>query len=177
MLTKRSSHASTYYKGYLFVIGGYSTGGALRECERFDASEESWDVLPWLPHPSIGLTAVVFEPSECLYAFGGYSKEEADTFQELNLSKLRWRDLRVRLPSKLSRLACFMSDEDSSCIYIVLEDTLLALKPLTEELEEIKPISNDTTQFSRTNFYRNGVLYCSNEDNLAPCQVYIGSLQ
>jgi hypothetical protein len=103
MTTRRAKHASVYYDGYLYVIGGSDASIAIRSCERLSLVRSEWESLPDLPSPMSFCSAEIKESTKSLFNIGlcfDTSYTQAGYFiAELNLITLEWRALTVILGS------------------------------------------------------------------------------
>lgn len=104
MNTRRAMHASVYYDGYLYVIGGSDASIAMRSCERLSLVRGEWESLPDLPSPMSFCSAEIKESTKSLFNIGLCNGTSSDTqtgyfIAELNLMTLEWKAHTVRLGS------------------------------------------------------------------------------
>jgi hypothetical protein len=68
MHTPRYSHASVYYEGWLYAIGGYQN----KLCERYNVQQRTWIAIPLLPTPASSYYNIgVVVCCDKLYVLGG----------------------------------------------------------------------------------------------------------
>jgi hypothetical protein len=152
MRNARSTHAGVYHSHYLYVLGGVRDDRYLSECERYVCAESRWEYLPGLPVACYGMSAVVLKNS--LYVLGGYGvkQTELDTVQRLDLHRLTWRLMQLKLPHAGRWSPCFKTD---SQVYLVMKNTLYSFTPPRVGLIKVLPRGFD----SMTSYYSRGSLY------------------
>jgi hypothetical protein len=87
-----------------------------------------------------------------------------DRVYELNLDKLRWRTLLVRLPLKQQNVPCFKLREEDSQLYFVQGKSVYSLDPKEETITWVKDIWESITSRFGTSHVSRGLLYCSSDD-------------
>jgi hypothetical protein len=139
MLTARSEHAAVYHQHCLYVLGGNSERGPLRESERY-------------------VSAVVLERS--LYALGGGADQALDLIQKLRIEDLTWEIIELRLPQAGRNIALFKHRDCE--VYLVIDKTLYSFTPL--QLLPLKTLPTTIKSYGGPSYYSLGTLYCSSID-------------
>jgi hypothetical protein len=169
MLTPRMMHAAVYFTPYLYILGGWTGSSYLRECERYECTEDRWEALPSLPRACDRTSGVVVEDS--LYALGGFDGSPLDFVQKLSLETLTWELMQFRLPLAAECIPCFkLSDTE---VYLVVNQTLCSFSAF--EVRPLKTLTENIHSWYGASYYRRGTLYCSNDYGEVLC-LEIGSL-
>jgi hypothetical protein len=156
MLTPRSHHAAVHHAQHLYVLGGYASGRNLSECERYVCAESRWEALPPLPRVCSDTTGVVV--ARILYALGGIDGDGVtDLIQRLNLAKLTWEVMQMKLPYEWCAVSCFKLTDTE--VYLVVNPTLYSFTPL--EIQPLKSLPDAMQSFYGASYYSRGTLYCS----------------
>jgi hypothetical protein len=156
MLTPRKCNAAVNHTPHLYILGGWSGGTGLSECERLVCAENRWEALPPLPRASISTSGVVVEMS--LYALGGSHGSDLDLVQKLSLESFTWDLMQFRLPFEGANIPCFkLSDTE---VYLVVNKTLCSFTAF--EVRPLKTLTKDIRSMYGASYYRTGTLYCSN---------------
>lgn len=167
----RFCHASAYYRGYVYVIGGQLLRENLVDCERYSIAKDEWEIIPSLPKASHGINSVIIEPTKCLYVIGG----NTDEVQELNLLTLSWRVLPIQLPGQVFWYPVFRLSPEAFTIYFLYESKLYSIDPQEMQLEEVKTVSANFQAFCGPSYYNRSTLYIPNIYG-APERLEIGSI-
>jgi hypothetical protein len=156
MLIARMHHCAVYYAQHLYVLGGE---GLLQECERYVCAERSWEAIPPLPTGAAGLSGVVQE--DCLYALGGLThSSHLDLIQKLRLDQLTWEVMQLKLPHAAAYISSFVAKD--SQVYLVINASLYSFQPKTQQIDQVKLLSQNVISVCGPSYYSSGVLYYSN---------------
>mmetsp|Transcript_25082 Transcript_25082/g.43994 ORF Transcript_25082/g.43994 Transcript_25082/m.43994 type:complete len:206 (-) Transcript_25082:73-690(-) len=131
----RYCHGVAYYRGFLYVLSGETTGMSnRRECERLNLTAGTWEDLQ--PFPTYaGSSCIVLEATQSLYALGGHTNQKkVDLIQRLCLVALTWEVLPVKLPIPSLSIPCFKVDEQRA--YFIMSSTLFTFDPHEIENQE-----------------------------------------
>lgn len=166
MLTARNNHGLAYHANALYAVGGFDRENLI-DCERFDCGKNSWERLAPLPQVCIGLSLIVLEGPQCLYALGGYKSfnQCIDLIQRMSLSRLEWDILPIKLPSSDKSLAVFKIDETR--MYFVSCKTLFSFHPSSLSIKPVKSLSESIGSLYGPSSFKEGVLYCSFSEGAA----------
>mmetsp|Transcript_3086 Transcript_3086/g.6388 ORF Transcript_3086/g.6388 Transcript_3086/m.6388 type:complete len:399 (+) Transcript_3086:57-1253(+) len=176
MINERQHHASIYYAGFLYVVGGGSYSHYRSQCERLNLAELVWEPFSDIPRPCNELSVAIVEITQCLFAFGGECYGELlRTIQRLSLERLSWDLLKIKLPNKIMRVACFKVDLADSVVYICTKTKIIAYSPLNNSIKATQALREQASSQSGPTNFCNGVLYCSRIDGKA-LRVEIGSV-
>jgi hypothetical protein len=150
MCTARFAHGAVYHAQRLYVLGGLQNNVILKECERLEVGESSWESLPPLLKACYDLSGV--GEGDSLYALGGKSSSQLDCIQKLTLRSLTWELMQVQLPFAGCSILSFRTDTQ---IYLVMQRALYSFIPLLA----VKPLSCGITSYGGTCSYFRGQLY------------------
>jgi hypothetical protein len=172
MLTVRDSHASLYYEQCIYVLGGVLGRLALGECERYVLAERRWEELPALPIAGYCSSPIVVE--QALYLLGGIG-EVIDLIQKLNIRRLVWDVMQIKLPECGYSIPCFKISSEARQVHFIVSQTLYTFHPSTETIHKVKRVARPIESWSGPSYYKNGTLYCSGQD-CPPHALVIGEL-
>eukprot|EP00359_Climacostomum_virens_P008941 CAMPEP_0204909778 /NCGR_PEP_ID=MMETSP1397-20131031/8427_1 /ASSEMBLY_ACC=CAM_ASM_000891 /TAXON_ID=49980 /ORGANISM="Climacostomum Climacostomum virens, Strain Stock W-24" /LENGTH=147 /DNA_ID=CAMNT_0052079701 /DNA_START=188 /DNA_END=628 /DNA_ORIENTATION=+ len=133
----KTLHASAYFEGFVYAIGGY-IGGFLDACERYNVAEDKWEDIPKLPEPASGFNALVLEFCKCLYVFGGGNR----IVQEFSLETLQWRVLEFTLMTNQHWMISFRQSPDSSKLFYIDDSTLYSFCPQDSSPTKVKKLAS-----------------------------------
>mmetsp|Transcript_11779 Transcript_11779/g.22774 ORF Transcript_11779/g.22774 Transcript_11779/m.22774 type:complete len:256 (+) Transcript_11779:69-836(+) len=159
MLQGRKSHASTYFKGKIFVLGGYHHDN-ISDCEEFSIQDCRWDSIQPLPRACSYSTAIALESLNCMYALGGCNPLSLETIQRYSFESLAWDLMDLVLPYPDISIACYKKDEE--LLYFIQAAKLFCFNPRSS-IEEIKSLPKNLKSTNGESFFSNGKLYCSSE--------------
>jgi hypothetical protein len=171
MHTARTDHIAVYHAQNLYALGGY---GPLRECERFVCDDNRWFAFPPMPTACWLLSGVVLE--DTLYVIGGNHKvQDLDLIQVLDLSRLTWQRMQLKLPAVGTSIPCFKRGDSQA--YFIINKKLYSFLPKTSQIKAIRTLSEgDQCSYYGPSYYSHGTLFCSNAFGKAS-RYKIGSLK
>jgi len=155
MWNKRFCHASAYYKGFVYVIGGQILRENIRECERYSLVCDKWEPLPPLPKATHGVNAVMIDSS--VFVIGG----NTDEVQELDVQTLTWRVLPFKLPGP-AQVFWYPVFSVGSKVYFIYESKLYSFRPSDSEVKHERDLSSNFQGFCGPSYYNKGILSISN---------------
>jgi hypothetical protein len=160
MLRRRRGHTSAYYDKHVYVIGVF------KECERYVWADDRWEIFGIFPlkYTSFSfLNSVVMEATQSLYLIGGTaSHKPLDLIVRLDLLKLTFEVLDVKLPQPGRNIACFMLSSESTEIYFIVNQDLYLFKPSSNSCEYVKHVSHQLNCQGLC-YYLDGTLYYTSD--------------
>jgi hypothetical protein len=172
MISARDNHASLHYERCIYVLGGVLGRLALVECERYVIAERRWRKLPALPIAAYCTSPVIVE--HALYLLGGVG-ESIDLIQRLNLRRLVWEVMQIKLPLCGWSIPCFKTDSEAKEVYFIVGQALYTFHSCTANISKIKSVARPIQSWFGPSYYKNGTLYCSGKD-CPPYALVIGEL-
>eukprot|EP00359_Climacostomum_virens_P005929 CAMPEP_0204905176 /NCGR_PEP_ID=MMETSP1397-20131031/5285_1 /ASSEMBLY_ACC=CAM_ASM_000891 /TAXON_ID=49980 /ORGANISM="Climacostomum Climacostomum virens, Strain Stock W-24" /LENGTH=175 /DNA_ID=CAMNT_0052074045 /DNA_START=271 /DNA_END=798 /DNA_ORIENTATION=- len=168
------AHSSIYFKGFLYVIGGSQGSGGISKCERYSSGGSQWEDLPPMPERVYLPSLLMQDSSQMLYVLGGsrFNGAGSDFIQELDIPKLTWRLLELKLPLCTDSIACFKSDNE---VYFVQQSTLYHLDLSAFQIK-LRKLLSGTIKSCGPSYYSRGTLYATNTGGEA-FKLSIGSLR
>lgn len=165
------THASVYFDGKVYIIGGKNSTRAINNCETFNYLTNKWEIIPPLRHNRSYPAVSVFKNS--LYVFGGNSGEEdLDSIEYLYNG--RWKLFDIKMPCRLFGVAAFYVDDDTVMVLGGKSlNTKFNLKIFSMRFEEEKfKVHNSEQKLGMSNainpLYANEAIYFyNNEGDLA----------
>mmetsp|Transcript_19723 Transcript_19723/g.36381 ORF Transcript_19723/g.36381 Transcript_19723/m.36381 type:complete len:388 (-) Transcript_19723:2578-3741(-) len=155
----RREHSAVHDDGYLYVVGGYGGMGFPHgKCERYSIKEDSWEKLPSLHevvHPGL------FVVSKGLFVVGGSAKSKFKNMMRLDLERLVWDVVYVKLPDMMRHVDCFTLHENSSHIYLISDCRIYVYKAELQTINLVKPIEDYYIYKGGPLIYHKGILYIS----------------
>jgi len=172
MMLSRQFHNSIYYKGHVYVVGGYHKG-TLRECERYNTKYDYWENLAPLVIGVRFTSAIAL--NEAIYVLGGTLKVDVGTtkhaksalIQEYSVLNDSWKVLDINLPFRSSNLPCFKVKDNSELIYFIIENRLYTFKPRASRIQHILTLPQRTNLIRSPCTYRDGHIYCISDMNMS----------
>eukprot|EP00359_Climacostomum_virens_P001015 CAMPEP_0204897824 /NCGR_PEP_ID=MMETSP1397-20131031/946_1 /ASSEMBLY_ACC=CAM_ASM_000891 /TAXON_ID=49980 /ORGANISM="Climacostomum Climacostomum virens, Strain Stock W-24" /LENGTH=244 /DNA_ID=CAMNT_0052065601 /DNA_START=837 /DNA_END=1568 /DNA_ORIENTATION=- len=109
MLTKRFSHASVYFQGFVYALGGDTS-----KCERYNCEEGSWEELPCYQESIMWHSAIALEKTQAIYIVG----TKSNFLSFFSVEKLQWFIMSINLPKPFTMIPCFNlpSTPDKFCM-------------------------------------------------------------
>mmetsp|Transcript_6117 Transcript_6117/g.10728 ORF Transcript_6117/g.10728 Transcript_6117/m.10728 type:complete len:631 (-) Transcript_6117:106-1998(-) len=160
MITPRVFHNSVFSKGYLYIVGGWTGTSSMKECERYSFAEKKWKALPPLITEAHYHSLFMHDTSQILYSLGGCKGSESlNLIQEMNVERLVWRTLSVKLPSTAYNMACFSSG--SEC-YFVQFSKLFVFDVYWNQIRYVKTLPADIFSHNGPSYYSTGTIFASN---------------
>lgn len=170
----RNLHGATYFRGYLYAIGGLEDGTYLKECERLKVGGNHWETLASIPKPCARMSLVGLEDFNSLYVIGGYfAGVLQDTIQRFCAVSLRWEVLELKLPAMSFCTSCFKVEESKA--YLVIKKDLFVFSPWLNSITYVKSLSEAVWSNKGQSYYKGGTLFCSS-DSSGFYKLQIGSL-
>lgn len=190
MLNVKSSHTSIFHANFVYVFGGrimpeeYEPKPSrrrwndrlIKNCERYDYEQDKWESLAPLPEGFWGISAIVLEKTQQIFALGGAVKYQFYTnlIQQFSLVTLSWNVMTIQLPHEDYYIACFKVDE--SQIYFISNLELYRFTFNPNKITSVMSIENVDETYSRMPcYYSKGILYCSSGSQRAR-QMRLGRL-
>eukprot|EP00359_Climacostomum_virens_P004784 CAMPEP_0204907316 /NCGR_PEP_ID=MMETSP1397-20131031/6495_1 /ASSEMBLY_ACC=CAM_ASM_000891 /TAXON_ID=49980 /ORGANISM="Climacostomum Climacostomum virens, Strain Stock W-24" /LENGTH=335 /DNA_ID=CAMNT_0052076419 /DNA_START=66 /DNA_END=1070 /DNA_ORIENTATION=+ len=161
MLNGRCSHCLVYWRGFIYCIGGRILREALKKTERYSLDSNQWEALPPMPSSLSNSCVLIDEPSQMLYAIGGYlvdSDYEDCSIQTLSLDRLEWSILEVKLPSTL-QCSCFKFEWE---FYIIQDQQLYKFDINSSKISFIRCVKEVQWHMHQPFYYNAGSFYSSN---------------
>mmetsp|Transcript_4807 Transcript_4807/g.8969 ORF Transcript_4807/g.8969 Transcript_4807/m.8969 type:complete len:274 (-) Transcript_4807:87-908(-) len=172
MNSERQGHASIYFQGCLYIIGGYRFDYQ-SECERLILGEIEWQLIESIPESCFNLSVVSSKETQCIYAIGGYQIVPLNLIQSLSVETLTWAVLPVKLPFPQEFIAAFKLDE--SQVFFIEGQTLFKFNFGNWNIERVKALSDNISSLHGPSYYSRGRVYCSN-CNCSPKFLEVGAL-
>mmetsp|Transcript_25024 Transcript_25024/g.43925 ORF Transcript_25024/g.43925 Transcript_25024/m.43925 type:complete len:384 (+) Transcript_25024:49-1200(+) len=158
MFNSREEHGATFYRGYLYCIGGSKTY-MKNECERLNLAEKRWEMLKPYPKPCKGMSLVALESPKCLYVLGGESSEGSNFIQRLHLDSLKWDVMTLKLPRSQKNLTSFKLNESEA--YIFYAEELFLFKPSLNSITHVRSFNYYVKSFAGNHHFIKDTLYCA----------------
>lgn len=154
----RSMNAGLYHQDYIYVFGGYSGQSVISSCERYSTCEDRWEFIGSLPFPNYNSNSIALESTKSIYLFGGRERYNRlyHTILRMELAKLTWEVLSVKLPTNWDMADCFKLNETQ--VYFVVNKQFSVFDSRLNTFRMIKPIDSFDRPYWPSYLFR-GVLY------------------
>mmetsp|Transcript_17687 Transcript_17687/g.31812 ORF Transcript_17687/g.31812 Transcript_17687/m.31812 type:complete len:341 (+) Transcript_17687:8997-10019(+) len=159
MLVPRYHHNSAYFRGFIYVIGGFNGYEAIHDCEKYSLVEEEWGSLPPLPTAVYEHSLIVH--SQALYVLGGCGEA---FIQELSLDVHVWKVLGVKLPVAFSYSSCFKLGEGPSALFIMQGTELFKFDSKHHLISRVSDLQRLIFSQYGPCYYSQGLIYASNSE-------------
>ncbi|CAG9313897.1 unnamed protein product [Blepharisma stoltei] len=132
MKNPRFNHAILNIGEFVYVFGGFNNG-TLKECERLNVSQRTWQKIANLNTPRESCSAAFIKGN--IYIAGG-----ADTIEAYNIAGNRFSQLKIKIPDSLR---CFMFPIDNQLI-IFHGKKITKVDPFNpQNIEDIKDLPEE----------------------------------
>lgn len=154
----RLLNTGLYHQGYIYVFGGYTVKHLLSSCERYSTYEDRWEFIESLPFPSYNSTSIALQSTQSIYLFGGCERyqRKCSTILRMDLERLTWEVLPVKLPSYWTQPNYFKLDETQ--VYFVENEQLSVFDPSSNTIHVVRPIGSLSGTYGPSYLFK-GVLY------------------